>query len=153
MTSDHGSGMNRALVYAFCSTAVYIGGNVLMWAGRRHLHLGPEARTWLESLVLAAFALAFVATAVRVALRTRERALLVATLAATLPVTLAGLLLIPMGVFWLPGLYQIDYELRAFVLENVTGTLFFAPWVALAAACVAACTLALRRRIRITRNA
>ncbi|HST62912.1 MAG TPA: hypothetical protein VLK84_29665, partial [Longimicrobium sp.] len=124
----------------------YIGGNVSMWASRRHLHFGPEARVWLGSLVLAAFALTFVATAVLVALRTRERALLVATVTAMAPVTLTGLLLIPLGVFWLPGLYQIDYELHAFVIENVTGTLLFAPWVALAAAVVAGCTLALRRR-------
>ena len=71
----------RPLALGLCSVAIYAGGNVLVWAGRRHLHLETEAQVRLIYVVVAVYAVTFVATAVRVALRVRERALLAATAA------------------------------------------------------------------------
>lgn len=152
MTSDaavpQAFGRAQLLALGAAAAAVYVVGNAVNWAARYRLDFGVDARLWLGYGLFAVFAAVFAATAVLAALRAQRRPLLVATGAATVPVTVAGLVLIPMGVFWMPGLYQIDYELRLFVIESIIETLLFSLPVAGAGLTVAACTLALRGWMR-----
>lgn len=70
---------------------------------------------------------------------------LIAALTAGSAVYLSGLILLALGVLWLPGLYQIDYDLGEFVRDAIVENAVVSMALTLVAAGIAAVAIGVHR--------
>lgn len=136
------------LAWFAAGIAIYMAGNVIHWAARFRLHLGLDVVTRLEYVLLGIFAATFLATTCILAVRVRRRGLVVAAVVAAGSAALEEGLRIPLGVLWMRGMYQIDYDRGAFVVWAEIETLVFSFLLALVALLIGICAVAARNFAR-----
>lgn len=139
------------MLIALAPATAYVGMSVVIWTARQ-MQWGMDARLRLEWAMFALLIAAFLGASVIAALGANRRAVLAAGGVGGGSLTFAELVRLGLGMTLMPGMYQVDYEVRLFVIDNVKFAFLMGLWGATAAAAIGAGALAIRgfarRRLR-----
>jgi hypothetical protein len=127
--------------------AVHVFGNVLYWAQGR-LQVAEITRDAAAAALVAANVVTFVWATARLAISGGRGGAVVATITAVGAFYVSDLVLLALGVLWLPGMYQIDFPVEEFIPEMVLETTLFAGGLTGVAWGIACAAIAVSRWMR-----